>query len=403
MADYKSIREQFKKDRAISASVLDNFLIYYAAHKNKLDKEYEERVSRFSTALNNLPVELAGMLKSQYIAHRIFKEGGLIGKYLNHEAIRDLDEEQQNYLRKVAERPWRFSFSAIMDSPADGFYEMEDVFTGEDYLLYSGAVTRTLSEQPILLWLNLIVFNGKCWETYGPVTGFQSFEAEDIFFYSSILTTTLESEADLMEDLEENPVPYMMLVSSANYPLVRDADHEIVQVVGQQSCSLSEISALKNDFKVEYSQGIYKISHAEWSVAPHFAEAYYDEDNGQIFLTALTDQGYFEMANSLNEYPVNIPDEPDIRVHLPMIITIQNLIDKDFEFFKFNRFFEPAASSENDPLTGRLNELLELAIPYLNAGKEPDIDAMARQVGINPELARELLQHTMERYKEIRK
>jgi hypothetical protein len=60
-----------------------------------------------------------------------------------------------------------------------------------------------------LVRFNLIGFNSGCWQSFGPVTGFQCFDADDILFYATELSDVIESASDLLENLEVNPVPYM--------------------------------------------------------------------------------------------------------------------------------------------------------------------------------------------------
>jgi hypothetical protein len=50
----------------------------------------------------------------------------------------------------------------------------------------------------------------------------------------------------------------------------------------------------------------------------------------------------------------------------------------------------------------KLNRLLSLALPVINAGKEPDIESLAKEAGVNAETARDLLTHTMSRIDKLR-
>jgi len=403
MPDYNQLRELCQKGSKVSTAVIDEFILYYAAKRDKLDQEFETRISRFRHTEKGMPSNWTGLIKAQYIGHRVFKQNGLIPKYLNHAAIKDLDAEQQNYLRQMAAHPWRFSFSEIKANPASDFYEMEDVFTGANYLLYSRSVSQILKERPVLLWFNLIGFNDDCWQTYGPVTGFQSFGADDIFFYATELNGSIEREVDLMEDMENNPIPYMMLMIGSDYPLVQHGAFEVLQVTGESHSAIFDMQALKKEFRLEYAGGVFKLSHEVWSEPPHFAEAYYEEERGIIFLSALTDRGYLEMAKCLNAYAFNLAVDPDIRLHLPMLTVIKKLLKKDLELNPYSQLFEVKISAESDSLMKKLNELMSRALPYINAGKEPDIDALAQETGVDPEIARDLLQKSMDRIKGLRK
>src|SRR5690606_25905437 len=208
---------------------------------------------------------------------------------------------------------------------------MEDVFTGEAFLLYSPSVTRTLTEHPVMLWFNLIGYNGSCWQTFGPVCAFQSFDADDIFFYATELNTAISSEDDLMKEIEDNPVRFMVLAWGANYPRVIHQGHETVQVVGEGHATLFNVQELRKDFRVEYAERVFKLSHEVWSEPPYYAEAYYDETSDKILLYALSEKGYEELWAILKVHGLIVSAEPDIRLHLSMGHLIKKVLKKKVE------------------------------------------------------------------------
>ncbi|SFD65387.1 hypothetical protein SAMN05518672_102808 [Chitinophaga sp. CF118] len=401
--DYNHLLDRCRYVNEISASLIDNFLVYYAARQDKVEREFETRISRFREIEREMPSSWKGLIKSQYIAHRVFKERGLIRKYLNSAAIKARNAEEQEFLRTMATYPWRFSFSEIRSSPASDFYEMEDVFTGEVFLLYSPSITRILSTHSVLLWFNLIGYNGSCWQTYGPVTTFQGFNSDDIFFYATELNPAIESETDMMADLDDNPVRYMVLACGSNYPLVVQQEYEVVQVTGEGTAIGFDVQALKKDFRIEYAEQVFKLSHEIWSNPPHFAEAYYEEETGKTLLFALTDRGYREVFVILNAYGMEVPAEPDIRLHIPMGIVIKKALKRTLDLNPYSRLFEIETSKESQEELSKLNLFMELALPYINSGQSPDLAELAKQAGVDPELAGELFQNAMNSISKMRK
>lgn len=114
---------------------------------------------------------------------------------------------------RQTEIPLRFSFSEIVAEPAKDFFRMRDVFTGEEYLLFSKGTSQIIAEGPKLLWLNLISFNGACWQSLGPVGAFQSFDSDDVFFFATEKNPDIEEDQQVQEDLEADPLPYVLLIS----------------------------------------------------------------------------------------------------------------------------------------------------------------------------------------------
>ena len=401
MPDFNHIKEICSSNSALTADVVDKFLLYYAAQENKTDKEFEKRLKRFNHVLSKFPTEFVGLIKAQYIAHRVFRQEGLINRYLKHASLKNLNAAQREYLEMTVSNPWRFSFCKIIANPSPDFYEMSDIYRETTYLLYSPSVSKTLAEHPVSVWFNLIGFNGTCWQTFGPVSFYQSFDADDIFFFATELNDHISSDEELLDDLDNNPVPYMMLSVGSTYPHIRHGDFETIQVSGVTDTYIRDFHTLKQDFTVFYSTGVYKLVHNEWSKPPHFAEAFYDEDKYILTLQALSEFGYKKVASILKVYDLSIPNEPDIRIHPSMLTSIRQLLKKSMDFNKYGKLFEQTPSlKENDEL-GKLNKVLTLALPFINAGKEPDIDAIAKKAGVPVELAQDLIRHSMERIKEL--
>jgi hypothetical protein len=403
MPDFNHMLDRCRYVNKFAATLIDEFLVYYAARHDKVDREFETRFSRFKEVEKEMASNWKSLIKAQYIAQRLFKEQGLIHKYLQRGAITGRSAEEQQFLRETAAYPWRFSFSEIRANPAPDFFEMEDVFTGDIFLLHSPAVTRTIADRPALLWLNLIGYNGSCWQTYGPVAAYQSFSPDDIFFYATELNPAIESDDDLMADVDDNPVRYMVLAWGSSYPLILQQQHEVVQVTGEGTVSDLDVQALRKNFRIEYAEKVFKLSHAVWSEPPHFAEAYYDEASDVVFLSALTDRGYKELSVMLNAQGMKIPTEPDVRLHVPMMNVITKLLKRTTSLNPYSRLFEKRTSPEARDELSKLNRFMDLSLPYINAGQQPDLAVLAKEAGVDPELAAELFQKAMNRIYELRK
>ncbi|HWB92761.1 MAG TPA: hypothetical protein VG605_12945 [Puia sp.] len=389
--DFAHIRSVCQASTAITKSAIDDLLVPYAAQKEQFPREIALRFGRFGNAIRQLQPGWVNLFKAQYIGHRIFRKGGLIKKYLNHTAVKDLTPKELNYLNDQASVPWRFSFSIITAAPDTDFYQMEDVFSGESFLLYSPSVTKTLAERSVTLWFNLIGFNGHCWQSFGPVTGFRSFAPDDIFFFATELNPKIETEEELMEDVEANPVPYMLLVTGSNYPATFHGEDEMIQAVGEFPLFNFDSTRFRKDFTVEFVQNVYRMKPGAWAEPPHFAAAYYSEKENTLLLTALTDSGYEALARTLIRHGLNISTDPDIRLHLPMIICIQNILGKELHLNPYEELFNTRPTPGKQAEVDRLNHLLSLALPYINAGQDPDIAALAKEAGVEEETARDLL------------
>ena len=401
MADFVRLLEKCKATTVLSNSVVDDFLLYYAGSREKLEKEMDQRLARFRKITKDFPQNWINLIKAQYICHRIFKENGLIHKYLTHAAVKALPKEQLAFLQLQSAVPWRYSYSVITANPEKDFYEMEDVFNGESFLLYSPSVTQILSQHPVALWFNLIAYNGSCWQTFGPILHFKGFEPDDIFFFATELHPGIETEVDLYADIEKNPFPYLMLFSASNFPFTMHGDDPILQVIAEHSLDAFDSKARK-DLQLEYVPGVFRIKPSVWGKPPHFAAAYYDEQKKTILLTALTDRGFHGLVTRLNKYGLNLPKEPDIRVHLTAMVAIKNILQREVELNPYEKLFEVESKPADKDMIARVNRFISLALPFINCGQELDLVKLANEAGIDIDTARDLLQHSMGGIKKLK-
>lgn len=122
MPDYKTIRNHSRKIQRLTSTVIDDFLIYYAAQQDRLNRKAEKQLARYRHIKKHLPEAWFNMTLTQYIAHRIFREGGLIKKYINLSGLSHLTEEEKESLEFQKHHPWRFSFAEITGRQEQDFF-----------------------------------------------------------------------------------------------------------------------------------------------------------------------------------------------------------------------------------------------------------------------------------------
>ncbi|HUX56430.1 MAG TPA: hypothetical protein VMV77_05620 [Bacteroidales bacterium] len=401
MKDFKTIKLFCEENSIISSKVIDEFLLYYAAERNNLEHEMDQRFESYKHITRKFQKEWINRLKAQYIAHKVFKKDGLIKSYLSHTALKELDIKERNWLKFQAEQPWRFSFSVIKNRPAESFFIMQDVFSDQEFLLYSPGVTNTLKDQSVILWLNLIAYNGACWQSFGPIGGYKSFEPDDIFYFATELKPDIEDEQELLANLEYNPVPYMMLLSGANAPLIYNKEDQLVHVMAEYDLDTINTKSLTKSFKTEYNKGVYRLSLKRWSGPPHFSQSYFDENKKIILLSSMTDRGFRVLAEGLNEYGYNFSADPFLRVNLSMISAASDILKRKIRLNDYEDLFSIETSPADQENLDKLNTLFRLVLPDINAGREPDIEALAVKAGVDIKTARDLIKHIMGKFNEM--
>ncbi len=392
MKNHAAIKAVCQSNSDFTSEILDDFLLHYAADKDKLGKEVDQRLRTYRHVIQGMDKAWVNLIKSQYIMHRVFKKGGLIHKYLKHAALARLPEQGRKWLEEQAAEPWKFSFSRIVESPEADFYTMEDLFTGEQYLLYSTGVSRILQQGEVVSWFNLIGYNGDCWQAFGPISAYRSFAMDDIFFFATELDPRITSDEELMADVSKNPVPYMMLYCRSNYPLTAH-EGEILELIITEIEEVDLVlDKLDEDFEMDRVQSVYQLRLKNWENKPHFAVAYYDSKEQFLQVTAMTQKGYAKLVAAFQKQGIQVADFADIYVRPSMLTAAREILKRPIELLPLELLFEKEVDPQTEEELDKINQFLALAMPDLNSGKEPDLEALAAQVGLDLEANRETLQ-----------
>lgn len=405
MENFNALINTCKANSAMFSNVVEELLLKSVVNHKKLASEINTRLAHYQHIIKEFEDGWINLFQMQYIVHSICKKDGLIKNYLKHSAVQQLTQNEYNYLNQLASRPWKFSFSIIARRSAEHFFEMEDVFTGESFLLYSPGVADILKDRYIMLWFNLIGYNGECWQSYGPIAAYSSFQPDDIYFFATELHPNkwLETGDDLMADIETNPVPYMMLLSGSAYPATLQNNDLILQVAAEYDIDSFNTKALNKDFKIEYNSNVYKLSLKRWNDYPHFSEAFYDEKKKTLLLYAMTDRGFSELVKRLNGFGYNFSTEPDIRVGMSMIITAEKILKKKILLNNYDPLFEKEQPEQDKKNIEGLNNLLAMAISEINAGRAPDIKLLAQIAGVDEETAGTILKQVTDKFDSMKK
>jgi hypothetical protein len=404
MENFSNLKKICTEHTEISKKVIDNFRIYYSAHSEKTDILFDKRIAKFDYIAEQFDPAIIRGMKSQFIGHRIFKSGGLIHKYLKKSQSLKLAPEEINFLQQQAETPWRFSFCILIESPAKDFYRMVDVFSGDQYLVYSHGMTLTLNEASIALWFLLLGSNGACWQTFGPMGAFMGFTPDDIFFFATEHNPTLETEDDICEDIEDNPIPYLMLLSGATYPATVTPENDLIAMtVSETDLENIDTDQLREKFDIKYSANVYKLSLKGWGETNHRAIAYYSEEEKLLQLTAMTQRGYDALSLAFQSAGFQVSPEPDILVSPIMFITTSDVLNKELVLLRYEKLFDDQISEAEQEDLDKINKVLALALPALNAGQQPDVERIAKETGTAITTAQQIITLAMNRTIDLKK
>lgn len=396
---YLSISQYCKNNAELSAEAIDKFLLYYAAARENINPQLKEIRRTFRHMVPDIEEKYFRFLEAEFIAHRIFRKDGYIKKYLNHSEVKKLPADQYKFLQLISERPWRYSVAAIEDSPADNFFEMADI-NGENYLLYSPGVQKTLSDHNPQLWLALIAFNGECWETFGLIIPFVGFNVDDLLYFGGEVNNNVYDEDGLLEEMEKNPFPFFMLLAFSVSPIiVGKGKQEIRYNVSKDGVEWTVPSKLK-DFKIEWNKDVYKLSLKKFEEMPDSAIAYYDEDKKIFLRSAMTEKGFEALTEALVNVRPGLDTVSDISVSIAMERAAEKILQRPMNINPYASLFD---SGEDSPEIHGINRFLALALPLDKAGEQLNIAELAKEAGIDPIIAADLWKKVKQRIARLKK
>lgn len=275
------------------------------------------------------------------------------------------------------------------------------MFREEEFLLFSPSIADLNASGNTMLWLNLIGYNGSCWQSYGPIGAYQSFGKDDVLFFATEHNPDIEEGWGVCADIEKNPLPYMMLLSGAAYPRTYHKEDETIYNLAEYDMFDLDTARLKRSFTSEYDSGVYRFTDNKYGEYPHFAQLYFDERMRIVLFTAMTDRGFHELIRNFNSYGYDFSESPALSVRLQMITTAEAILKRRIVVNEYFDRFKETSNPETTEAVGKLNDLMALVLPDINAGRKPDIEAAAMKAGVSIETAHELLEQVMAKFDQM--
>ncbi|MBT0813110.1 hypothetical protein KIH41_17610 [Litoribacter ruber] len=386
--------EKFCVDHSRKGEEILEWIMYYGAGKDRLDKQFDQQAKPFKHVLRELAPATFRELKAQFITFKILKENGLIHKYLNHSSVKNRAPHDYSYLQKAAQKPYRFAFLLAKDNPAPNFFNMQDVFTGEELLMYSPGVAQDYGDA--LMFYCMVSDNGQCYQTYGPIGAFRGFDPNDIFFYASELNPAITTDEELQEFVQKVPLKFSALLPFTNIPVTVHGKDELIEIVTFGNTQGIKKSGLNKDFEVKTFEDFQICTLKRYGEFPHFATLFLDWKEDEMVLSAMTDAGYDKMVEAVAKLGANIPEYADIRLHPSMKIAMKDILKKEILLHPFD-----ASVSDDESLDDMdkesLNLLLDKLIFLVNENRRPDFAKLAHEFSQDENTVKDLYKLILEK------
>lgn len=387
--DFEEIKTFCDDQSRLSEIIVDNILINYAVENDGLLNKLKKKISNYRNVISEMPEEWFGMITSQYIAYEIFKKEGLSYKYICDQDLLSFSSSIEEYLKFQIKNPWKFSFCMPKDNPSPNFFNMIDVLTNKEFLLYSPSQQDLLDEfGNIRMFFYLLSYNGVCYQTYGPASFFTGLLESDLMFFSKHLDPDIMFGDEIYKLIDKNPVPFMSLFYGAEIPLVFHKEHLVIENISEYYEDDFDVSIFEGLFEIEEKYPLYKLSLIGWDEFPHFAKCYYHSKKKRLFLTAMTDSGYEKIIQAFNTVGYDLPINPENRATLNMINLTEKILGVKLDL---NPYADSFKNEEvEDPELNKMDLFVKLLIEAYNSNEDYDIKEFADIADISLDMAYDL-------------
>src|SRR5690554_549558 len=358
MPDYQRMRYICDKTSRISDRFIDDFLLYLCAQEEGLGEKFAQKLVNYKHLVEKMPKGWDFGLMTQYTAFQLFRRGGLAQKYISHPKVLKRNAKEIDYLKFQAEHPWRFVFCSVNQFLRDSFFEMTDVITGEEFLLYSPAVASLEEKKSVSIYFLLIGFNGQCLQTYGPVAYFQGLLPFDLHYFTKQICSAPVSWDEIPMVIEEDPLPFLMLWVGAERPLVYHRKDMVVNTFSAYRVEQFDAGEYASKFFVEQKEDLYKLSFKRWHRFPHFCQCFYSAKDRILHISAQTERGYDKLITTLNQMGHEFSREPQNRATMVMMFLARDILEKEIKLNPYAEYFaeqSAPSSPEEKQMMERLN------------------------------------------------
>jgi len=388
LRNYQEIEKTCKKNSEITKSLIDDFLIHYCVQREGLDKIFAKKLSKFRSIVKIMPEEWPFWLLSQHVAFRLFRKDGFINQYMKHPNIISRSNDEKSFLSYQIQNPWKYSFCSVRSNPSRHFFEMTDVLSNDNFLLYSPGVTDILEKNgSIQMFFYLLGFNGHCYQTYGPHTYLKGIIPSDLLFFARELNPEIVFMNEIPDLIDRDPLPWLMLFRGAEIPLSVHKNDFLLLNSSEYHEENFEPDKYEQFFKIERKYPLYKLSLKHWNKFPHFAASYYHKKKNRLILSSLTNRGYSKLIEAFNKMGYNLPVNPENRVTLTMLSLVKDILGIDIQLNPYEKSFSKPVNQEHSEELEKINIFLRSFMEAHNAGKAIDIEKLAAKAGIDPETA----------------
>ena len=286
-------------------------------------------------------------------------------------------------------------FARIVERPAERFFVIQDELLRDELVLYSpGMQASCETGHADSLYLLLLGFNGRCWQSYGLIASFKSFDIHDVYVFATEVFSSVEDDQTFMQAVYKDSIPFFMLMVGQETPHMMSGEHYLEHCVAEQEIGPIDPTNLEQEFQVEWNDGVFRLQLEDWKGGPHFAAAYYIQERQELFRYAMTRAGFDALTSKLIGMGWAIGREADYCVSLSMASSFSRVLRRDLVVNEWDRKFTTAnEQAMPEEAMNDLNVFISDLMPYINSSETPDLEMLASRHAVDLQTAKDLYAH----------
>jgi hypothetical protein len=367
--------------------------------------EWADRESLFEPFLRQLEehADLSGSLTeewvhataNQYVAGKLYSGGPLLPRCIQSLGS-SLKPDASRLLASFLDTPWRYALFSVKGVIADTLFSVHDYFSGEELLLQSDGLAR-LHKRGVPLVLTLLLNNGHCFQTYGPLHAHIGFEPSDFLFFARMLDSRLVERKGLGACMAKTPIPFFLLDCASQVPPIAHKGKRVVYCFHSLKATGFDPGTLRTrgHFSTESRELMTRLCLDGKDSPFDLAHVYYDGKNDILAVHTSGMESYGRLRDLILP-DIEFPEQPFWMSSANMTATAGHVLRMKEPEDDFSSAFDEEPTPEETKDLETMNAFMRKAADRSNYGLPISYEELAEKHGIPLETARQV-QRMMDR------
>jgi hypothetical protein len=391
--DFESL-ERLCNETSATLESIEEPALSWAVYQQKLLGRYQSLMRRKRKLLERFPEDWEAMALNEAAASQVFAYPGRIRKFARFFA-EELKEEQAELLRRFEQTPWFYCLFSVGRELGGAFFEIEDLEHSTQRLLFSPGV-RELVRSGVPLFLCLMFDNGSCLQTAGLIHYYRGYQPFDFHYFAKLLQPDSYRAHGLGATIAANPGRFALLDSSAEIPPIvhRGGPVELCdQEIHAESFDAGRLAG--KELELTSVGEVLRLRLKGDDTLFRSGSVFFDPGKRKLMVHTFSMRVYGHIRELLRP-AVSIPEEPEWHATMNMVVTAQQVLDKQppsaayYELFDHQEHPEPTPEVREE--LEKLNALGKELSDCYNSGRPYSLEALAARHGVQIEAARRLEQ-----------